>query len=185
MMNTVLFIIICLLTIILIFEISNYNGKKELFAAGKTDIVYSNSTTPDASDMYANVNEEILVLDQLPGANRTMKFKYLRGPLNKYIAIYAKQGNNIVNSVLVPINSISMDLMKTLGENRVLINDNSSNIKYYIRFLDDVSYSVERKKANAMADLQIKYANCVASKKTTNSRNMSVAECKKELQMVQ
>ena len=159
----------------------------EGFASGKTDIVYSNRVIDDSSDKYANINEEILVLDQDPGIDRVPKFKYFRGPFYSYMALYSRMLNpkgeiSTINTTLIQITEQNYDIMQLLGTNRVLVNDNFNNIKYYIKVLDKESYADEVKKARIRQIKLNNYTQCINLQKLTSPFNIAVANCKSHLQ---
>lgn len=177
--------------IIILFIFLLHKNITEGFSATRTNIVYSNYESSDISDRFAKINEEILILEQQPAKERVMKFKYLRAPLNSFIAIYVRKeqadgqesGQVTINTVLIKIEMVNTDLIQTLGKNNVFVNDLTTTIRYYIKALDDKTFAYEKKKFDERNALLARYGECVELKKTTKSASLSVAECKKEYKL--
>jgi hypothetical protein len=181
-------IVFIILVIFIIYQ-KIYNKTIEGFASGKTDIVYSNRVIDDSSDKYANINEEILVLNQDAGMDRVSNFKYFRGPFYSYMALYSRMLNPkgelaTINTTLVQITEQNYDIMQLLGTNRVLVNDNFNNIKYYIKVLDKESYADEVKKARIHQIKLNNYTQCVNLQKLTSPFNIAMANCKSQFQQI-
>jgi len=178
-----------ILIIIIILACYTYSGKViEGFASGKTDIVYSNRTIDGSGDKYANINDEILVLTQEPGKDRTPNFIYFRGPFYSYMALYSRMLDpkgvlSTINTTLIPINEPNYEIIQLLGTNRVLINDNFNSIKYYIKVLDKTSHAEEIKKARIKQINLNNYNQCVNLQKLTLSFRIAESNCKLKLQL--
>ena len=177
-----------ILILLIIYELYKFlhDGQFEGFSASKTNIIYSNYTNDSNAQQYAKVNEEIIVLEQKPASDRNIKFKYFRGPLNKYMAIYVRKvipgesGEMRINTILVQITELNYDILQLLGNNKALFNDMTSTIKYYIKVLDDVSYRFELDRYNQRQDIMNKYNNCVTKLSTTSSRNAAINTCNEQ-----
>lgn len=180
---------IIIILLIILFPKIFYKQPKiiEGFASGKTDIVYSNRVMDDSNDKYANINEEILVLNQDAGMDRVPNFKYFRGPFYSYMALYSRKLNSknvleTINTTLIQITEQNYDIMQLLGTNRVLINDNFNTIKYYIKVLDKESYEDEVKKARIRQIKLNNYTQCINLQKLTSPFNIATANCRLQLQ---
>lgn len=188
-MESLHIVIISILVFVLIFELFNSKSRVmcEAFSSAKTNIVWSNYDSSDSSDLYSKENEEILVLEQNPGKDRVMKFKNLRAPLGKYIAVYVRMeqdgGQVTVNSFLYQLETLNTNLIQLLGTNNLLITDQSKTIRYYIKLLNAQTYGIEKKKSDKQHATINRYLECIKLKKTTGSSNIAIAECKKEYKL--
>jgi|SRR6476661_377955 len=178
---------IAFLTLIIIIVLYYKTIYKESFSASKTNIIYSNYENDSNLDKYAKINEEILILEQEPGKDRVLKFKYLRAPLNKYIVVYVRKeqesGQITINSKLIKIESVNTNLIDTLGKNGIFISDASNVIRYYIKFLDDQTYAIEKGKDDKKNEMLARFRQCVDLKKTTSNYAVALSECKQSFNM--
>lgn len=183
----IFYIIFIILAIIILYKKICYKTI-EGFSENKTNIVFSNRTIDDSSDKYANVNQEILVISQDPGMNRIPKFKYFRGPLYEYIALYSRIKNSkneivTVDTKLVQIAEINYDIMQLFGQNGALINDNFNQVNYYLKVLDKKTYEDELKKDRIKKININNYNQCVNLQKLTSFTNIAVANCKTKFKL--
>lgn len=184
------YIFVTLIIIILAFKLGKYSLSssvsaltREHFSANRTEIIYSNYENESSSQLYAKINEEILVLEQVPGKDRVMKFKYLRAPLNSWITIYVRKeqenGQVTINTILYQITTDATDLINLFMKNNVFFNDNAKVIRYYIKALNETTYNIEKKASDAIKILRFRYNNCIKSKNDVSS-NIAIEYCKKE-----
>jgi hypothetical protein len=184
-METIYILITILIIIVLSYELGQCYSEKshESFSASRTNIIYSNYENESDSQVYAKINEEILLLEQMPGKDRVIKFKYLRAPLKSFVVVYVRKdqddGQITINTVLIEINSTSTNLIDMFGRNGVFVNDSSKNVRYYVKALNDTTYAFEKDKVDKLKILKVKYNNCINSKNDLTKLN-AVAYCKKE-----
>lgn len=185
-----IFYVILVAVIILIFLNLNFHSRKyykECFSAAPTKIVYSNSEQPNILDRYAKINEEILILEQQPGKENVIKFKYLRAPVNDWIVFYVRKeqenGQITINTFLMQMKEVYINIPQIMRTNNLIVNDVSNTYRYYIKALDEKTYPLEKEKDDKKKALMARYQECVNLKKTTNSPAVAVAECRKEYRL--
>jgi hypothetical protein len=182
-------IYILIIVLVLIF-FANKLLVKEPFSSTPTQIVYSNAETANELDRFAKINEEILILEQRPGKESVIKFKYLRAPINSYVVFYVRKEDEIetgqvtINTVLYKFETLSINIPQIMRQQNILVNDQKSVIRYYIKALDEKTLPIEKEKHEKKMAMMNRYNQCVNLKKTTQSVATAVADCKKEYKLL-
>ncbi len=178
--------LIIILLVVIFIEFFRYMTSKcterEWFSNNRTNIIFSDYQNPNPDEKYALYDEEILVITQKPNvAIRKELFKYLTGPLNKYVALYARKSSDpkkiFRSSVILKITSINMPIIQTFVDNNILVNDGANSVNYYMRVLSDKGYENEMK-INALKAKKINDINdCIALNKITIGLNAAISMC--------
>ncbi|MGL5934897.1 MAG: hypothetical protein ACRCZI_04665 [Cetobacterium sp.] len=175
----IFYIVIIILTLVYLL---NLNICSERFSAARTNIVYSNSEKESIIDRFAKVNEEILILEQQPGQDSSIKFKFLRAPIDSHIIFYIRKeqesGQVTVNTYLMKMTEPFINIPQVMKVNNLIINDLSTIVRYYIKALNDQTYAIEKEKDDKKKAIKARFQECVNLKKTTVTPAVAVAECK-------
>lgn len=157
--------------------------KFEVFSNNKTNYIVSNTKEKSASDKYVNENEEILIVKQ-NNTDQIIIFSYIRAPLNKYLAIYAKKitplKEELINTVLINNVNIINETKKIISSNAIFLG-NDIQINYYLKFLDDNSYKYELQKQNELKNTSNNYSNCLNMFKDTHSAYNVISICNEKV----
>jgi hypothetical protein len=158
------------------------------FSSNKTNYILSDSENTSSNDKFVNEDEEILILEQDAGKARDVKFKYIRAPYNKNIAVYTVKTQNgvdiTIKTTLLKINNSLVEILPFLGNGGALITDDSNTIMYYIKFLSDTAYSAEVTAATASQLINTQYNACVNAKKLNGTLNTAITSCKAQYKML-
>lgn len=180
MLPTITVIII----IIILYIFMCCKSTVEPFSASKTNVVFSDFVIEDPTDKYANVSEEILVLTQVPGLDRKTLYTYLRTPIGKFLAVYAKKVDGTVettvSTVIVKMDKMVSEIMPLLKKSGIIDINTTDNIKYYVKLLTDPKYQVEQSKLTGVKEVYRKYNLCVKSHTLASGAKKAAELCKKE-----
>lgn len=156
-----------ILILILLFEISKGINKNncECFSSTPTDNRLSKDENDSANDKFASDGEDILLMTQTP-SGKTFEFNYIRTPLNKGFIISVKrvkddEETQISNYPPMLNTTNNHKILNLLGNNNLLINDNTSTLKYYIRFLSTSLFNKEKAEYQKKSALLSKYNTCL------------------------
>lgn len=174
MRNAIVFSILIATLLFAVYYILTF---KEAFSSSPTPHRLSNN--PDMSDpKFANSGEEILIMTQEENGQKNIHFEYISTPLNSWIGIYIKkEGVRISNFAPVQSKQTIYKTINLLGYNKLLLNDRST-LKYYIKFLDAISYQNEIKNLSKINAQYNRYSQCLALHKTTSSKSTAFNKCK-------
>lgn len=173
---------IVLVIIVLIFIIF-FKHNQEYFSQSKTNVIFSNYATENSEDKFANVNEEVLVVVQVPNIERKPLYTYIRTPIGKYLAVITKKvditGETVLNTILVKMDKIVTEIMPLLKKSGALDINTTDNIKYYVKLLTDPKYQVEQTKLSGVKEVYRKYNLCIKSRMSSGIKK-ATESCKKE-----
>lgn len=173
-------IYIIIILVILVFFTLNIS---ESFSATRTDIVFSNYLTSSTNDNFASLNEEILVINQVPDLEIKSIYQYIRTPSNSYLIVYARKVDGdseiLLNTVLIKMNKTTSEIIPLLKKSGILDISNQNNIKYYVKSLLNPKDEITQTKLTDAQELYRKYNLCVNSKITPDIKK-TTAICKKK-----
>ena len=189
-------IITVVLVVLLIYELLKYVdifktcgnlyehlSNVEYFSSSPTSYIVSNSESESGQDKYLNVNEELLIGTQKQGTlQRQWMYNYVRGPINKYIAINAIIVENgrrrSIKTTLIKFTKNTYIVPNLLGLNGALINESIKHIYYHITFLSDNQYQIELKRQKERIIQLNLYNQCLTKYKGMGwSNNRIISRC--------
>lgn len=178
-------LVVILVSILLILKL--YAGLNmeiaEFFTTTPGELVLSNAVTASDGDFNAIENKEVLVMEQT-GSVRKIIYEYIRAPLGKYVVVYVNRIQNDketrINSAIIKIIELNTKLADMLGRNGLIIND-TSTLKYYIKFLDSSGYSKELAEQTDLLQKKYRYNACLNKYKSILTVSKVAEKCKEDL----
>ncbi len=183
-----MYLIIYIIVILLGFELYKTCFCNKLYFTGaKSNYIVTNSLEKNARLGYAREDVEYRIAFKNKNKELTFDYKYLKSPINRYIAIYKKkvEDNNfetLLSTNLIRITSLTTQMDDVFKKNNIF-GDNNANYKFNIKFLSEKEYQNELKKENDAKDLQRRYNLCIDSAKKLMSVSKATEKCSMEFKL--
>lgn len=162
-------------------------SSKLYFTSSKSNYMVMNDPNSKSNIGYAKEDVEYRIAYKNKNKELTFDYKYIKAPLNRFIAIYVKRIEDnkfetLISTNLVKITSVTAQMDDLFKKNNIFV-DNNANYKYNIKFLSNNQYQNEVKKENDAKDLQRRYTLCINSNKKLMSISKATEKCSKEFKI--